>query len=1230
MPSDSSPSKKGLMGRSLLAWLAAMSVVITLGLSAGGARASHGNTLSASPDSGPPGTKVTLSGTGWTPNNGAYVIFWGSLQGPQLGTFSPDGQGGWSTQVTIPQNAQPGGYNIIACEGYGGEFQDCVATPFKVTLPPPTPTLTPTPTSTPLPPPPEPIPADETAVVTQNAFCRRGPSTAYPTVTAFEAGTLLNLEGRNQDSTWWWALVPGTTAHCWISGSLLDFDVTPEVPVTVPPVVTLPPPVVEVPIPEGWCADLGLGPEAVVIDFEGAELATLEERYSVFFEGSGYVVTPLVDTRSPTHALRGAVGEFLVGRPISVVFGEAVSAVGVFVGREQADYHPGEFTAELWVSGVVGETGVRWDEVDRVRLPAGPAPVRYCLRVEAPEGVAIDRAEITFFDDEGVVIDDPPLIDDLTFVPLSGVEVEDRPPVVRIVDPGDGTTVSSRQRFDVSIEEDRALRRVWYQVDGGEQLDTWFARRAEGFVSGASIALTSGRHTVTFGAEDISGQVGTDTITVFVPTPPPPVDIEAVALEVVQVVQCMGGDPCRDNSVPILEGKPTLVRLYVRLNSGDLAGRSVRGQLCRAFGRCIRSMNRVVPDNDPDPVSSDRGDLNATLNFLLPADWIEPGLLLQLQAEVNPLPSPVEETDRTNNGLVANIRPRTARVMKVNFVPVRVGSATAPLSERTNMADWLARAFPVSRIQIIGAGSTMPLTVSSLSDTSGGGCGKDWNAMMAALGARRAMDIGNGLVGDDVHYLGMVPQGVDTGGILGCGYTPGWVATSIITPGQRFGGEVAAQELAHNKGLRHAPGCGAGGVDPSYPVASGTLDVWGIDVGRFQIYQPSSTFDYMGYCGSENDTWTSRYTYLNMMRLLPRALESPEGARLMARARQEEPQEYLVVGGVAYPQVVDVVTGPYRMQMRRPDDTPAGPYTVELLDAQGNALYSREFRATPLSNDDTPDVGTFFLTLPALEGTQAIRFLYQGEEITRLEASPGAPTVEILSPVGGEDWGSEGTQTIRWQAQDPEGDPLRFTVQASEDGERWITLALDLKDTDSFDLNVADLAGGSYFIRVLATDGFNTAEARTQAPVTVGRKPPTVALTAPEDGAVFPRGEMVVVQGFATDLEDGEVPEEAYLWTSSIDGELGTGSTLWALELSPGEHEITLTVTDQDGMSASESVRITVLGEEEEAEAAGEAPQGPEVGTPPLPALLVLAGLALLALAGLGLIVLALRRRSGA
>ena len=87
---------------------------------------------------------------------------------------------------------------------------------------------------------------------------------------------------------------------------------------------------------------------------------------------------------------------------------------------------------------------------------------------------------------------------------------------------------------------------------------------------------------------------------------------------------------------------------------------------------------------------------------------------------------------------------------------------------------------------------------------------------------------------------------------------------------------------------------------------------------------------------------------------------------------------------------------------------------------------------------------------------------------------------------------------------------------------------------------------------------------------------PVVSISAPDDGATFEEGASVSFAGSASDAEDGDLSADL-AWTSDRDGQIGTGAGFSA-QLSPGEHAISAHVTDSGGLSASDTVTITVTG----------------------------------------------------
>jgi Bacterial Ig domain len=64
---------------------------------------------------------------------------------------------------------------------------------------------------------PTPTPSGPSFTLAQNANCRAGPGTAYEALEVLLNGLTVPIEGRNQDSSWFWVAEPTGSGHCWIS-----------------------------------------------------------------------------------------------------------------------------------------------------------------------------------------------------------------------------------------------------------------------------------------------------------------------------------------------------------------------------------------------------------------------------------------------------------------------------------------------------------------------------------------------------------------------------------------------------------------------------------------------------------------------------------------------------------------------------------------------------------------------------------------------------------------------------------------------------------------------------------------------------------------------------------------------------------------------------------------------------------------------------------------------------
>ncbi|MFX0200760.1 MAG: prenyltransferase/squalene oxidase repeat-containing protein [Candidatus Hodarchaeota archaeon] len=95
-----------------------------------------------------------------------------------------------------------------------------------------------------------------------------------------------------------------------------------------------------------------------------------------------------------------------------------------------------------------------------------------------------------------------------------------------------------------------------------------------------------------------------------------------------------------------------------------------------------------------------------------------------------------------------------------------------------------------------------------------------------------------------------------------------------------------------------------------------------------------------------------------------------------------------------------------------------------------------------------------------------VTFSYNSD-LGRGEGDP--PTVTVLSPNGGEVW--TGVNTIQWTANDPDEDPLSYTLYYGNGNTNWTEIETGLSAT-SFEWNTKQVPDGTgYIIKIIAADG---------------------------------------------------------------------------------------------------------------------------------------------------------------
>jgi hypothetical protein len=92
-----------------------------------------------------------------------------------------------------------------------------------------------------------------------------------------------------------------------------------------------------------------------------------------------------------------------------------------------------------------------------------------------------------------------------------------------------------------------------------------------------------------------------------------------------------------------------------------------------------------------------------------------------------------------------------------------------------------------------------------------------------------------------------------------------------------------------------------------------------------------------------------------------------------------------------------------------------------------------------------------------------------------------------------------------------------------------------------------------------------------------GNEPPSISILSPANNSTLSRGTPLV---FRASVSDREGLTRGVVWTSDLDGEIGTGTRLEITELRFGTHIITAKVTDMGDLTDMESITVTVANDQ--------------------------------------------------
>ncbi len=464
--------------------------------------------------------------------------------------------------------------------------------------------------------------------------------------------------------------------------------------------------------------------------------------------------------------------------------------------------------------------------------------------------------------------------------------------------------------------------------------------------------------------------------------PPPSLNLTIDGMHVQQAVQTYTG------TVPLVTGRDGLLRVFVKASTSNSLAPAVRVRFYS--GATLTSTVTLSAPSSSVPTSVTESVLNSSWNYLIPASLMQPGL--KILADVDPSNAIAESSESDNSfpvsGNAATMNVQNVALFSGRMVPViqsvnglQGGVTTGNLAQYTAQTKAL---YPLASTDIdVRAPFTTNAPVLQPNDGNGA-----WGRILSEISALRTAD------GSTRFYYGVVPTTYNSGvaglGLVGGRSAIGWDFLPSAS-------DVMAHEVGHNFGRTHAPSCGAGSVDPSYPYVGGAIGVFGYDMAN-NVLKPTSTFDIMGNC---DQAWISDYTYTGVLNY---RVANP--LRLSPIFSANSPaQGILVWGRIENGQLILEPT----FEVTAPPSLPSRPgrHRIQAFGSMGERLFELSFEPERVadSRDQSAEHFAFVVPLPAAQRSSLSRLVWTayGRQVELMSntAQPRAaeqPLVERMAP----------------------------------------------------------------------------------------------------------------------------------------------------------------------------------------------------------------------------------------
>ncbi len=653
-------------------------------------------------------------------------------------------------------------------------------------------------------------------------------------------------------------------------------------------------------------------------------------------------------------------------------------------------------------------------------------------------------------------------------------------------------------------------------------------------------------------------------------------DIEIRGIEITQAIQDL------QNSVVLIQNKRTFARVHLKGIAGNVTG--VSGKLIGPGGTVATPNNPLINGALTVKQFPARRNLNDSFYFELPATWNTGIQEFEFQT-----PGHMPECfglglTQTAKGCKIQVNYTPSRPLAMTFVPIAWKDAGGVVHQPTandifRTVQELEATMPVPRLTWDRKPYVSPLQ-SILGPPNSEG---DLKMILRLLAVQQKLD--SVMSSAKPYYMGvLIDRGSNGGGdgSAGMAAEPGSVSCAYLDLSQLSWLEPplsqlnASHEFGHNLSQSHIclnfPGdpkqCqqhDGGKISPT----NTDLGYFGFDAVTKHVYPPDAP-DLMTY-GSY--PWISHDAYLGIRAILDLRGHSADPSKSPGVDGATTAGTAIIISGlISSNQNTAEFKSTYILPSLASIPSPApGSYSIRFESAQGQTLASFPFEPDKAAGSSDPI--QFTLALPWTPGTTRMVLFHNAQAIASKNASPHLPNITLSSPSGGAVI-SGSSFMVTWQASDLDGDALKYAVQLSRDnGGTWQTLVSDL-ETTTLDVPTADLAGtNTALVRVLASDGFNTAQAQTNATFTLPKHSPSVTISEPTYNQIYADKQTINLVGMAYDPEEGALADSSLTW--SLDGsalQAGHHVQLDSSTLSPGIHCATLRAQDTDQQTSTTNI----------------------------------------------------------